>query len=407
MLDTTTSLLIISLAAVLAPLFSDTFHRIRIPVIVIEIALGILIGPHVLGLVQPNDVVEGFSEFGLAFLFFLAGYEIDVDRIRGRSLRLGFAGWLISLGLGLGAALALQAAGAASTILFVWLAISTTALGALLPILNDTGELDTPFGAFAMGVGAVGEFGPIALVALLLSERHGIYMNAGLLVLFAVVVIAALRLSGRWRPPRVIRLIEQTMDSSAQMAVRLSLLLLAVLVFLAEVLELDFVLGAFAAGFIVAHVVKLLGPKEKGMIEALTAKYRGIGFGFVIPIFFIVSGVHYNVQALLGSPTSLMLLPVFLLLFLLIRGLPVLLLYRSLLSREEQTALALFAATQLPLVIAITGLGVEAGALSEAIASSMVGAAMLSVFLFPMLGLVIKHRSRTPASKHLVYVRCL
>jgi Kef-type K+ transport system membrane component KefB len=379
--------LVIVVAALLAPIVADAIPRVRVPVVVVEIILGILIGPQILDLADSDAVTQAFSNFGLAFLFFLAGFEIDIDRISGRPLRLALTGWVESIAAAFALAGVLVATGLVSSWLHVALAMSTTAIGTLLPILRDAGESETRLGTFVLAAGAVGEFGPIIMIALLLNNERGTLTTALVLELFVLIVLVGVLLARRWRPERLSRLVRQTMHTSAQLAVRVSIALLLAFVFLAEEFELDFLLGAFASGVIVAQIVKSAGPSAREDIEALTIKYEGIGFGFFIPIFFVVTGVTFDLDALLGSATSLALLPVFLVFFLVVRGGPVMLLYRDDLDAMERSMLALFAATQLPLVVAITNIGVASGDLASETAAAMVGAAMLSVLIFPLLAL--------------------
>jgi Kef-type K+ transport system membrane component KefB len=385
--QTTLDLTLIAAVAVLAPVLSDVLPRVRLPVAVLEIALGIVVGPQVLGLVHPDVVVAALSDIGLAFLFFLAGFEIDPDRIKGRPLELAAAGWLLSVVLGLALGTALHAAGLVGSGLYVGMAMSTTAIGTLMPILRDAGVLSSRLGPLVLAAGAVGEFGPIALSAIVFDRERGVVGAALVLNLFAVVVLAGVVVARRWQPVRLGRLIRQTMHSSGQVAVRLSMLLIVAGVAVATVFGLDFLLGAFAAGLVAAEAARTAGAEGREQAELLRVKYEGIGFGFIIPIFFIVTGVRFDLHALLASPVSLALVPLFLVLFLVVRGAPVPLLYRRDADRPDLVRLVLLSATQLPLVVAITDLGVAAGELTTATAASLVGAAMASVFLLPAVAL--------------------
>jgi len=189
------------------------------------------------------------------------------------------------------------------------------------------------------------------------------------------------------------RLLSHTMHSSAQLAHRLTLLIIVGFIILAAVLKVDFLLGAFAAGIIVAQYVRGTPNINQRNIEALHAKYEGLGYGFLIPIFFIVSGINFDLHALLKSPSNLILLPVFLILFFVVRGLPALWFYREELPRFDRLVLGFFGSTQLPLVIAITELGVESSRMTPVQATTLVGVAMLSVFLYPLLGFAMRRKS--------------
>ncbi|HZM53972.1 MAG TPA: cation:proton antiporter [Acidimicrobiales bacterium] len=378
------TLVLIAAIAVISPLLAERLRRFNVPDVVLELAFGIIVGPYVLKLAHTNDVVNGLSDIGLAFLMFLAGYELDLQGIRGRPLRLASLGWLLSLGMAF--AFALVSTGLAVDTLVVGLALTTTALGTLLPMLRDAGLLETRFGAYIVAIGTAGEFGPIVAVAVLLTRKDP-FVTSALLVFFVAIAVACALLASRTRPPRMVALLRRHLHSSAQLPVRVSVLLVLVLVYLAFELGLDVLLGAFAAGV----VVKLFTVGEDS--EVIKGKLEAIGFGFLIPIFFIVSGIHFDLHVFLTRPTALLRIPLFLALFLVIRGLPALLLYRTALPRDERVPLALFSATGLPLIVVITSLGVSQGRMLPENAAALVGAGMLSVLLLPMLGLNRLRRS--------------
>jgi Kef-type K+ transport system membrane component KefB len=351
-------LLIIVAAAFVAPLIADALPRISIPVVVVELALGIIIGPQVLGLATIEPEIVLLSQFGLAFLFFVAGFELDIERIRGRPLNLACVGWIGSLIVAGALAFGAHLVDGDTGTIYVALALATTALGTLLPMLRDSGEMQTEFGTHVLAV------------------------------------VAALVLASRWRPARLMHLLEHTMRASSQVAVRLSIFLLVGLVFLASLFGLDFLLGVFAAGLVVGQTVTRLEPGHP-LLEALQLKYEGIGFGLLIPIFFVVSGMQFDLAALLASGFGVLLVPVVAACFLLVRGVPTALISGHSFAAADRAPLALLAATQLPLVIAITERGVVAGQLPDTVATLMVGAAMVSVFLFPPLALGFRRTRRS------------
>jgi Kef-type K+ transport system membrane component KefB len=378
------SLLLIFTIAAVAPFLCEWVPRIRLPLVVAEIGLGILVGPQALGWATAGPTIQVLANFGLAFLFFLAGFEIDFPSIRGRPLLFAALGWLASLVVCLGVGFGLQGCGVVDSGLIVGAALATTALGTLMPILRDARELPTRFGAYAVASGAMGEFGPIVLIALVLSSGEGERGSALVLMLvFTVIIVAGAYVALKFRPPRVILLLQEKMHTSAQLPVRLAVLVLASLVILARGLGLDAILGALAAGIVVA----LASPGEHG--EALRHKLEGIGFGFFVPIFFVTTGLRYDLQALISSRLALLQLPMFLGLFLVVRGLPALLVRREL-DLRSQIALGLLSATELPLVVAIAEIGVRSGRLKEETAASLVGAGMASVLLFPVAALALR-----------------
>lgn len=375
------TLVLIAIAAVVAPILSELSGRLAIPEIVIQIVLGILIGPYVLNLAHVDDVVTGLSDLGLTYLVFLAGYELDLEKIRGRPLKLAAAGWGVSLAIGLAAAFALVSAGLALDTVVVGLAITTTALGTLVPILRDAGVWDTKFGSFVSAIGTVGEFGPIVAVALLLTKKEPV-LTSLLLVAFITVAVVTVLVAARAQPPRLVSLLNRHLESSAQLPVRVSLLFIVLLVLLAETLGLDVLLGAFAAGI----VVRLFSAS--GESEAIRAKLEAIGFGFLIPIFFVVSGIDFDLHVFIHHPASLWRVPVFLGLMLVARGVPVYLLYREAVPRSQKLPMALFSATGLPLIVVITSIALTEGRMLQVNAASLVAAGMLSVMVFPAVGLV-------------------
>jgi Kef-type K+ transport system membrane component KefB len=388
--DQLQSLLVIAVIAAAAPVIVHLPRRVSIPVVVVEILAGIVVGPHVLDIAGTGDIVDFLSNVGLAFLFFLAGMEIDFDRIRGRAARLAGFGWAISLALGCVIAAALLAVGFVNSILLIGVALCTTALGTLMPILRDAGELETPLGTHMVAIGVAGEFGPILAISLLLTGASGPGVNAALLLAFGVVAVGLALLALRARPPAIVRTIERTMHSSGQFAIRLAILILMCLVYLTGEFGLDVVLGAFAAGIVVGLVTK--GEES----EPVRSKLEGIGFGFVIPIFFVHSGITFDLPALFESATSALRLPVFLALFLVVRGAPVWILYRGVVAVRDRVPLALTSATALPLVVAITTIGLEEGRMRPENAAALVGAGMVSVLVFPLVALSLRGRRAQP-----------
>ncbi len=387
------TLIALPLAAVLAPLLSAGLARfVRIPLVVFEIVLGVVIGPSVLGVVRPSEFTAGLSSLGVAMLFFLAGNEIDVARIRGRPLNRSVIGWLISLLAGVVIGIVLT--GSTTTGVFVGIALTSTALGTLMPVLRDAGELRTPFGTAVIAVGAAGEFGPLIAISIFLSGRQPGLATAVLLG-FVVLATVAILLAGRTHP-RLHGLITATLHTSGQFAVRLVLLILLGLVALSVLLDLDMLLGAFTAGVITRLLLSDATPADAEMVEA---KLEAVGFGFLVPVFFINTGVTFDLAALVASPSTLILLPAGLVLFVLVRGLPGLISSPAGAAGAERAAMALFAATGLPVIVAVTGIGVASGDLPSGTAAALVGAGMLSVLIFPAVALSLHRRAAHGVSR--------
>ena len=380
------SFLIIAALAVLAPIIADVPRRFRVAIVVVEILLGIIVGPDVLDLVRTDPFIDALSNLGLAALFFLAGSEIELELIRGRPMRLAGGGWLMSLLIGVVAAVVLDATGVIQDPEIVAIALSTTALGVLVPILRDEGMLGSRFGTMVMAAGSAGEVGPIILVSVFLTATRSSATAAVLLAAFIIVAVALAIAAPRLRVPTVRRLVRETMEASGQLAIRICLLLLVGLVYLAVELGLELVLGAFAAG-----VIYGIATRDTPGVEVVKTKLDAIAFGFLVPVFFIRSGLTFDLTGLIESPAALAQLPIFLGLFLLARGAPAILEARDL-GRESILPLGFLTASTLPLVVTIAQAGVEQDELGSATAAALVGAAMLTVLIFPAVALAFMGR---------------
>jgi Kef-type K+ transport system membrane component KefB len=368
------------------------FKSISIPSVVLELLLGILIGPYVLG-TEVTPPITFFASLGLGMLFFFAGYELDLQRIRGLPLHLALFGWGLSLAIAYTIGGVLTAAGVVLSLLYVGSALSTTAIGTLLPIVTDAGQLRSRLGTHLLAVGAVGELGPVLLLTLLLSAQGTVHNALILLAFLAVSVslaVLTLRLSAHALP-----VMRRTLDHSSQLAVRCALVLIFALALLAYRLGLDLLLGGFAAGMITRQ---LLRNQE---LPAFESKLTAVAFGLFVPFFFVVSGMKLDVSSVFASPAALLKVVLFFVLFLVVRGTPALLIYRRVLDRRERLALALLSSTQLPLVVAITGIAVAGGHMRPSTAAALVGAALLSTLVFPIVGLQIAERDRTEAATRL------
>lgn len=386
MRSTQASLVVIFAAAVAAPLVSELLKRFSVPPVLFEILLGIVVGPQLLGWAEADDFVSGISTFGLAFLMFFAGYEVDMARVRGAPIRLAALGWVISLALGLLVIIPFVLEGLVVSDLLVGLALTTTAIGTLLPMMNDQGITHTRFGSYLLAAGSVGEFAPIVAITLLFSGDQPFHEGV-LLVAFVLAAIGVAVLATRPQPPGLLEIMRRHLYTSSQLPVRIALALLAVMIWLAFELGLDTLLGAFVAGMI----LRLLLSRNR--VEQLESKLAAVGYGVFIPVFFVVTGITFDLDALLDSPSALARVPVFLVLFLVVRGLPVFFVSRGVLDPLERRALALLTSTALPLVVVITTIGLETGRMHVENATALVSAAMLSVLVYPLLGFALARRS--------------
>lgn len=378
--------------AVAVPILLALFPSLPVPPSVVEILAGILIGPAILGIVEPSDeVIRVMAKLGVAFLLFLAGLELDFDIIKGRPLKIGLQSFALSVALGLILTLPLGLAGVIVDPLFIGIVLTATSLGIIIPVLKDAGQLDTTFGHFVVVACSVAEFGSIVALSLFFSGSGAAdplvtvmkFVVLGLTVL--VVALLAVRAS---RSERITAALFKLQDSSSQIRIRVAVLLLLVLLVTTTNLGLDAILGAFMAGALVAA---LTDSERDGDFGHFRRKLEGVGFGFFIPVFFVSTGIAFPVEALFADASTALRIPMFLVLLLLVRGVPALLMRREV-SRTRVVAASLMQATSLSFIVVATSLGVTIGEVRPVNAASLVAAGMLSVLLFPASSLALLRR---------------
>ena len=381
-------------AAVTAPLISWATGK-RVPAVVLLIGAGILIGPHWLGLASTEGGVGLLKQLGLGMLFLLAGYEINPAMIRSREGRTSATTWLVCMGLSFAGACALLHPHNTSTAVVLAIAFTSTAVGTLMPIMKQQQVLHTPVGRSLLVHGAIGEIFPIFAMALLLSARST-WVTAIVLAAFFVIalVVAAIPRTVRFLLPWTARAMVLNAGATNQTVMRLVLWMLGVLMAVAAVFELDVVLGAFAAGFILRRLV----PEKFG--EAVEQRLDIVGYSLLIPVFFVCSGMTIDPRAVVDKPWLLcVLVP----LIYVVRGLPVLIreLFfttgSQLTNVREKIQLSLYAATALPIIAAVTEVAVESQLLSEENASLLVAAGSVTVLIFPFIANMIQP-AETPAT---------
>lgn len=360
--------------------------RMRVPQVVLLLLGGVIIGPQVLDLSSPG-AVDLLSDLGMGFLFLMAGYELDPATMRQRSGHLALGAWFTSLVVAVALVSVFTAPESGQALAAGSIALTTTALGVLLPVLRDAGQLASPFGRTVFAVGAVGELGPIVAIALLLGSRNS---GAAMILLlgFSVVAVLLAALPTKIRLPRASQVLLRAEHGTGQTTVRLTLLLLVALLALAASLGFDAVLGAFLAGM----VLRRWAPGDS---ENLEGKLDVVAWGVFIPVFFVSSGMGLDIDSIGERPWMPV---VFLVLVLVVRGGPVLLWFRRDLTSAERLPVALYSATTLPLLVAITGLAVDDGAMASETAAAIVGAGVLSVLAFPLLAQRIQDRSARATS---------
>ena len=378
------SLAVIAVVSALAPLVANRIPGKLVPETVLLLIAGAVLGPHAANIVQVTDSVSLLSELGMAFLFLLAGYEIDPKNLTGHAGRASVITWLASFAVATTIILLLTreetgdiGAVAAS------IALTTTAIGALMPILAERGILGTRVGDLVLSYGTYGEIMPILAISLLMTARAK-WVTVIVLLVFAAIAVLVGRRAREFRQVggRAYDFLIDRADSGSQTLVRVTICLLICLVAISAVFDLDIILGAFAAGFVLRYVV----PEGNRSLEQ---KLEAIGYGFLIPLFFVVSGAGIDLSAIAASP---LLLVMFIVMLLVVRFVPIMLSLR--LNRETRdlswpdcVSVAFYCTTALPLIVAVTNIAVSAGAMQQSTASIMVAAGAVTVFLMPLLAM--------------------
>jgi Kef-type K+ transport system membrane component KefB len=396
--DPAVSLFWIALCAVLAPLLAGFVPRKMLPEVVLLLFLGVLIGPNVLGLASVDEAIGLLQELGLGMLFLMAGYEVEVRELTGPGGRRALVTWLIGLGAAFLTVWLVGLSGAIKAEIAVAIALTSTALGTLLPILKDSGMLNTRFGNTVLHHGAIGELGPVVAMAIFLGARKP---GGSLIVLLAFAAVAVFmtlpwtRL--RHGTTRVMELVRAGSETTGQTTVRLTVLLLISLLVLAAAFDLDTVLGAFAAGFILRRALPDGDPE-------LEHKLNGLAFGLLIPVFFVTSGMAIDPAAVAARPLGLV---AFIVMILIVRGFPVYLAGRlqtdpatgaRVFDTRDSVRLGLYGATGLPIIVAVTSTAVSAGVMSPSNASLLVAGGALTVLALPMTATLLARPAGPSAS---------
>jgi Kef-type K+ transport system membrane component KefB len=377
-LSSLATLFVVAAVSAVAPILAVLLGQ-RIPQLILLILGGVIIGPEVLGL-QVTDEIELVKNVGLGLVFLLAGFEIDPAMLFDRPGRLAVIAWVASVVVAAAVVGGLTATGCVTAFTAVGLALTTTALGTVLPIMREKGMLGGALARYFLATGAIGELFPILAIAIFLSVNSrfsalislaAIALVAGLLAVFPRFVHGG----------RLAHIALEGADATSQTTLRLTILLLLGLLVLAGEFGLDVVLGAFLAG----AVLRRWAP---GDVHALEAKLDAIGYGFFIPVFFVTAGMGIDLQSIRESPDRLV---VFFILLLAVRGLPMLVVYRRALPARERVQLMLLGSTTLPLVVALTEIGLSTGTMLPENAAALVGAGVLSVLFFPLIATAI-HR---------------
>jgi Kef-type K+ transport system membrane component KefB len=382
------SLLVVVAVAFAAPFILGLFPRLRLPSVVLELIAGIIIGPSVLGIVHDDTTIAVMALIGLAFLLFLAGLEIEFPRLRGQVLRLTATGFVLSFAIALGVGLLLQVGGLIQSPLLVAIILCATSLGVLIPVLKDAGQISSMFGQLVIAAGTIADFGAVILLSIFFSGEGGVGATVLLLGALAVFAIAVfLVVVGAERSMRISVNLRRLQDTTAQIRVRGAMVLLIAFAAVAEKLGLETILGAFMAGAVLTLV-----DRDQAMTHPdFRRKLEAIGFGVFIPVFFVTSGIRYDLQALLATPSNLLMVPIFLAALVAVRGIPALV-YRRAIDGRQTLVAALMQATSLPFIVAASAIGVSLHLLTAAESAALIAAGLLSVLLFPLIGLTLLRR---------------
>ena len=378
------NLLGVAVIAFLVPFTLGFFPKLRIPSIVLELLAGYVFGPAVLGWIKPGPVVVIISTIGVAFLLFLAGMEIDLGALRGAPLKLGALGFLLSFAIAVALTIPLGMAHVVLTPLLIAIALSATSVGIIIPVLRDTGQLDSPTGTFTVAGASVAEFATIALLGVFFSGP-GTSSIVEALLLAVLAILAVLFLLGlsrlwRWEPGRAVT--SRLDDTSSQVRVRFAVMILLGSAVVASAFGFESILGTFLAGAVLAIIIR--GDRFE---ESFRHKLEAVGFGFFVPAFFVTSGMKLDLSSI-NSISAVSRVALLLLMLLLIRGLPALL-YRSHLTRRETLAAALLQSTNLSFIVVAVAVGQEIGRIKPVTGSALVLAGLLSAVLFPAAAQVL------------------
>jgi Kef-type K+ transport system membrane component KefB len=385
-------LLIVVAIAFAAPFVLGLAPSVRLPSPVLEIVAGIVVGPSVLDWAQNDETVAVMATIGLAFLLFLAGIEIEFGKLRGQVLRLTALGFAISLAIAVAAGFVLKGAGVVQTPLLVAIILSATSLGVIVPVLKDAGEISSTFGQLVIAAGSIADFGAIILLSAFFSgegSTGSTLLLIGCLFGIAAAVYAFAR--GAERSRAVMHDLLRLQDTTAQIRVRAAVVLMIGFAALAEQFGLEAILGAFAAGAVLTLV-----DQDREMTHPLfRTKLESMGFGFFVPIFFVATGLKFDLNALLDHPSNLVKVPIFLGALLVVRGLPAFV-YRRAIGTDRTVVSGILQATSLPFIVAATTIGVDMGLMGSAEQSALIAAGLLSVLIFPLAGLTLLKRAGAP-----------
>jgi Kef-type K+ transport system membrane component KefB len=382
-----TGLLVVAVVAFVAPIVAGAVPHRLVPAVVIEVLFGLAVGPQGLGWVKPQGAVELLYLMGLGFLLFLAGQDIDPTRFRDPTVRITGTAYLISLAVAFPVALGLIAVAPGADLRLIALSLTASSLGILVPVVRDAGEINTDFGQLTVMAGTVGEFGSLLLLTILFSADEKSTPEQILYVVITglAATAAGFGLYALWRTGRMSRALRRLDDTTSQLRVRGAFVILLIFAGLAHGFGVTTLLGAFVGGV----VLRLADRDDRPQIEVFQAKLDAIGFGFLIPVFFVVTGVKFNVDALFSHTSALELVPLLVVAIVAVRGTPAVL-YRSRVGNRPAVAVGFLQSATLTFPVVVAQIGLSLNLLSQATAAALIGASLLSVLLFPAIALALR-----------------
>jgi CPA2 family monovalent cation:H+ antiporter-2 len=384
------SLLLITGLAAFVPLLASRFRRLHMPIVVGEILVGIIVGRSGLNLIEPSPALDFLATFGFTYLMFLSGLEVDFAAILnlktgasrqrlGNPLSLGLLVFAITVGGGLAVALGLAWASLIQNPLIMALILSTTSLGIVVPVLKERALTGTTYGQSLLVSALVADFATLLLISFAVAAiSRGLTLDL-LLVLLLLGAFATLARMGQLaaRVPGLRRAVEELSHTTAQIQVRGAFALMVAFIVLAEGLGTEIILGAFLAGAIISLLAKREGSH-------LHIKMEAIGFGFFVPIFFVMVGVSFDLPALLSSSRALLLVPLLLGVAYVIKILAALP-YRVNFSWRETLAAGALLSSRLSLIIAAAAIALDLEIINQATNSAIILVAIVSCTLSPVL----------------------